>query len=201
MARVDADGGEPMKPLSEELADYLVLRRSMGFKVARAEKLLGQFVAHCEQTGAEAVTIEVALAWATLPEAASTSWVCHRLGVVRAFSRYLALVDDRTQVIPTNLVPHRPARATPFLYTEDQVLAMMAAAAAIFRSPVRQGTFETIVGLLWATGMRIGEALGLDRSDVDLSGGVLVVRDSKFAKTRELPLHPTTTVALAGYAR
>lgn len=189
-----------MTALREHLADYLALRRSMGFKLRRAEKLLGQFLAHCEQTGVETVTIDVALSWATRPDAASTSWVCHRLGVVRAFSRYLALLDERTQVIPTNLVPHRPARATPFLYREDQVLAMMAAAAT-FASPVRQATFETIIGLLWATGMRIGEALGLDRADVDLSAGVLTVRDSKFAKTRELPLHPSTTAALAAYAR
>jgi integrase len=185
--------------LGDHLADYLALRRSMGFKLRRAEKLLDQFVAHCDTVGAQAVTVDVALAWATLPERASTSWICHRLGVVRAFSRYLALVDDRTQVIATDLVPHRPARATPFLYTEDQVLAMMAASRS-FRSPVRQATFETIVGLLWATGMRIGEALRLDRGDVDLAHGVLTVRDSKFGKTRQLPLHPSTTAALAAYA-
>jgi integrase len=172
----------------------------MGYKLRRAEKLLTQFVAFCETTSAETVTVEVALAWATLPEAASTTWVCHRLGVVRAFSRYLALVDDRNQVIPTNVVPHRPTRATPFPYSENQVLAMMSASRS-FPSPVRQATFTTIVGLLWATGMRIGEALGLDRRDVDLVQGVITVRDSKFGKTRELPLHPTTTAALASYAR
>ena len=197
---LSAQAGEAMKALRAELVDYLALRRSMGFKLRRAEKLLGQFVAHCESVSAEAVTIEIALGWATLPDGASTTWICHRLGVVRAFSRYLSLLDERHQVIPTNLVPHRPARATPFLYSADQVLTMMAAARS-FRSPVRQATFETIIGLLWATGMRIGEALGLDRGDVDLAQGVLTVRDSKFGKTRELPLHPSTTTALAGYAR
>jgi integrase len=189
-----------MSTLGNHLADYLALRRSMGFKLRRAEKLLDQFIAHCDSIGADAVTIEIALGWATLPTRASTGWIYHRLGVVRAFSRYLALVDDRTQVIPTNVVPHRPARATPFLYTEDQVLAMMAAARS-FRSPVRQATFQAIVGLLWATGMRVGEALRLDRGDVDLANGVLTVRDSKFGKTRELPLHSSTTAALAVYAR
>jgi site-specific recombinase XerD len=189
-----------MKPLRDQLADYLSLRRSMGFKLRRAEKLLGQFVAHCERVGAEAVTIDIAMGWATLPEGASPSWICHRLGVVRAFSRYLAQLDVRTQVIPTNLVPHRAARTTPFLYSEGQVLAMMAAAQSL-RSPIRQATFQTIIGLLWATGMRIGEALRLDRGDVDLAHGVLTVRDSKFGKTRELPLHPSTTAALAAYSR
>jgi integrase/recombinase XerD len=189
-----------VKALQEELADYLALRRSMGFKLRRAEKLLGQFIAYCQTIGAETVTIEIALTWATLPERASATWVCHRLGVVRAFSRYLALIDEHNQVIPTNLVPHRPSRATPFLYSQEQVLAMMTAART-FHSPVRQATFETIIGLLWATGMRIGEALGLDRRDVDLKRGVLTVRDAKFGKTRELPLHPSTTTALARYAK
>jgi integrase len=188
-----------MRALREELANYLALRRSMGFKLRRAEKLLDQFVAHCNAIGAESVRIEIALGWASLPEGASTSWICHRLGVVRAFSRYLALVDDRTQVIPTDVVPHRSARATPFLYSEDQVLAMMAAARSLC-SPVRQATFETIIGVLWATGMRIGEALRLDIGDVDVAHGVLTVRDSKFGKTRELPLHASTTVALGAYA-
>jgi integrase len=189
-----------MRPLGEELADYLTLRRSMGFKLRRAEKLLGQFVAHCEQIGADTITIEIAIGWSSLPEGASTSWVSHRLGVVRAFSRHLALVDDRNQVTPTHVVAHRPCRATPFPYTEDEVLAMMAAARSL-RSPVRQATFETIIGLLWATGMRIGEALGLDIGDADLAQGVLTVRDSKFGKTRELPLHPSSTAALAAYAK
>ena len=189
-----------MRPLGEELADYLTLRRSMGFKLRRAEKLLGQFVAHCEQIGADTVTIEIAIAWSGLPEGASTSWVSHRLGVVRAFSRHLALVDDRNQVIPTDVVAHRRCRATPFPYTEDEVLAMMAA-ARLLRSPVRQATFETIIGLLWATGMRIGEALGLDIGDADLAQGVLTVRDAKFGKTRELPLHPSSTAALTAYAK
>jgi integrase len=77
----------------------------------------------------------------------------------------------------------------------------MMTATRTFHSPVRQATFETIIGLLWATGMRIGEALGLDRGDVDLKYGVLTVRDAKFGKTRELPLHPSTTTALARYAK
>lgn len=189
-----------MTRLQEELSDYLVLRRSMGYKLRRAEKLLGQFISFCEQTGVEVVTVEVALEWATLPEAASPSWVCHRLGVVRAFSRYLALLERRHQVIPTNLVPYRPVRATPFLYSEEQVLAMMAAARTL-SSPVRQATFATIIGLLWATGMRIGEALGLDCGDVDLVHEVITLRDTKFGKTRELPLHQTTTAALVVYAK
>lgn len=188
-----------MTGLGQHLDDYLELRRSVGYRLRRAEKLLRQFVVYCAELDVETVTIEVALRWATLPEGASPSWVCHRLGVVRTFSRYLAVIDPAHQVVPPNAFPHQPRRAVPFLYSESEVLAMMGAARTI-PSPVRQATFETIIGLLWATGMRIGEAIDLDRGDVDLARGVLTVRDSKFGKTRQLPLHETTTVALAAYA-
>lgn len=189
-----------MTALANALEEYLALRRSMGFKLRRAEKLLGQFVAHCEAQGAEVVTVDLALAWATLPEGASRSWVCYRLCVVRGFSRHLNLLDERHEVVPASLVPHRPTRATPFLYTEGQVKALMTAAAS-FPSPIRQGTFETIVALLWVTGMRVGEALSLDRSDVDLAHGVLTVREAKFNKSREIPVHETTAAALHTYAK
>lgn len=189
-----------MTSLRLALEDYLALRRSMGFKLARAEKLLGQFVDHCDTAGARIVTSDLALQWATLPEGASRSWVSNRLCVVRGFSRYLALHDERTEVVLTSLFPHRPTRVTPFLYTKEQVNALMAAAGSL-PTPIRQATFETIVGLLWATGMRIGEALALDVGDVDLVHGVLTVREAKFNKSRELPLHETTTAALRTYAK
>lgn len=189
-----------MTGLEAALQDYLALRRSMGFKLLRAEKLLGQFVEHCGAVGADVVTAEVALEWATLPENASRSWVCHRLCVARGFSRHLALLDERNELVPTSLVPNQPTRATPYLYTEVKVRALMAAAGTL-RSPIRQATFEVVVGLLWATGMRVGEALGLDGDDVDLTHGLLTVRGAKFGKTRELPVHETTVVALSAYAK
>lgn len=189
-----------MTALRVALGDYLTLRRSMGFKLRRAEKLLGQFVDYCDSQGTKVITADFALKWATLPEGASRSWVCHRLCVVRGFSRHLALIDERHEVVPTSLVPHRPTRATPFLYTEEQVSALMTAASS-FRSPIRQATFEAIVGLLWATGVRVGEALSLDTDDVDFALGVLTVREAKFGKTREIPLHKTTTAALHAYAK
>ncbi|MGH9045744.1 MAG: tyrosine-type recombinase/integrase, partial [Acidimicrobiales bacterium] len=189
-----------MSALRVALGDYLTLRRSMGFKLARAEKLLGQFVDYCDSQGDEVITTDLTLKWATLPEGASRSWVCHRLCVVRGFSRHLALIDERHQMVPTSLFPHRPTRATPFLYTEDQVKALMTAAGSL-PSPIRQASFEAIVGLLWVTGMRVGEALSLDNDDVDFAHGVLTVREAKFGKSREIPLHATTTAALRTYAK
>lgn len=189
-----------MTALAEHLGGYLSLRRSMGFKLQRAEKLLTQFVVYCEAARSDVVTTNLALKWAAQPEGASRSWISLRLCVVRGFTRHLALIDERTEVLPTHIAPSRASRATPFLYTEDHVMALMTAARS-FRSPIRQAGFETMVGLLWATGMRVGEALSLDRGDVDLVHGVLTVREAKFGKSRELPMHETTTAALGLYAK
>ena len=188
-----------MSALRSALADYLALRRSLGFALERTERLLAQFVAYLEAAGAEAVTVDVAVAWATLPDAADPSWYAHRLSVVRGFAKHLAFIDERTEVPPADLLPYRKRRATPYLYSPEDVSALMAA-AALFPSPLRQATLSTLVGLLYVTGMRVGEAIRLDRDDVDLTNGILVVRDSKFGKSRELPVHATTAAALDGYA-
>ena len=189
-----------MSALSSALEDYLALRRSLGFKLKRAGKLLAQFVTHCEAASTDVVTIELALSWATLPEGASPSWLSHRLSVVRSFARHLALLDDRTEVPPAELLPGRTHRATPYLYTEREVTRLMGAARKV-RSPLRRATLQTVVGLLYVTGMRVGEAIRLDREDVDLARGLLLVRDSKFGKSRELPVHESVSVALRAYAR
>lgn len=189
-----------MSALSSALEGYLILRRSLGFKLERAEKLLGQFVTYCELTGADVVTIELALSWATLPEGASPSWLGRRLSVVRSFARHLALLDDRTEVPPADMLPARTHRATPYLYREAEVARLMGASEKLC-SPLRRATLQTVVGLLYVTGMRVGEVIRLDREDVDLTCGLLLVRNSKFGKSRELPVHDSTTVALRAYAR
>ncbi len=146
------------------------------------------------------VTIELALSWATLPEGTSPSWLGHRLSVVRGFARYLILIDNRTEVPPSDILPVRSHRATPYLYTEAEVASMMRASKKL-RSPLRRATLQTVVGLLYVTGMRIGEVIRLDREDVDLTCGLLLVRNSKFGKSRELPVHDSTIDILRAYAR
>jgi integrase/recombinase XerD len=189
-----------MSALFAALKDYLALRRSMGFKLQRAGKLLAQFAAHCEAAGAETITIQLALGWATLPERVDPGWAAYRLSVVRGFAKHLALLDKRTQVPPADLLSARSHRATPYLYSEDELRRLMAAARTL-RSPLRRATFSTLLGLLWVTGMRVGETLRLDRDDADLAHGILVVRESKFGKSREIPVHESTTAALHAYAK
>lgn len=188
-----------MSALAGRLEEYLALRRSLGFKLDRAGRLLAQFVAYCDAAGAETVTVDLARAWAMLPDG-SEYWHAFRLSVVRGFARHLVLIDERTEVPPADLLPVRARRATPYLYTPDEVARLMAAAANI-PTPLRQATLATLVGLLYVTGMRIGEAIRLDRPDVDYRQELLVVRDSKFGKSREVPIHPTTVAALRAYAK
>jgi integrase len=193
------DDGGPVSPLRSALADYLAIRRSLGFTLARAEKLLNQFISCCEDKGAETITIAVALAWATLPNNSHPAWAAQRLSVVRGFARHVAFVDDRTEVPPLDLLPDPSHRRTPHLFTTDEVAALMRAAEGL-RTPLRRWTLSTLIGLLYATGMRVGEALDLDRDDVDFANSRLVVRHAKFDKSRELVLHHTTVQALRTYA-
>ncbi len=189
-----------MSALRRDLDDYLMIRRALGFKLERAGLLLADFVAHLEANEADTITTDAALAWATLPPTGASTWWAQRLSVVRAFARHLHAIDPTHEVPPPGLLPGRSRRATPYLYSDRDIAALMAAARG-WRSPLRAATFETLVGLLAVTGLRIGEALRLDRDDVDLVDGVLVIRLSKFGKSREVPLHPSTVDALAAYTR
>lgn len=101
---------------------------------------------------------------------------------------------------PADLYPNRAPRARPYLYTQEEIVALMAAAGSL-RFELRQATYRTLIGLLSVTGMRVGEAIRLDYGDVDLRHGVLTVRQTKFAKTRELPLDASTTGELRAYLR
>src|SRR5215204_4478179 len=123
-----------------------------------------------------------------------------RLLVVRGFARYLAGIDPRTEVPPTGLIRLRRQRRPPFIYTDEQVLALMERARAAIRQRLAAATYETLIGLLAATGMRISEAIKLDDADIDWQQGVLLVRESKFNKSRYLPVHASTLDALERYA-
>lgn len=189
-----------MSALSAELDRYLTIRRALGFKLARAELLLADYLCYLGTIGADTITTDNAVAWATLPPNGSSSWWGQRLSVVRAFARHLHAIAPAHQIPPAGLLPARSHRAVPYLYSDADIAALMTAARQL-RSPLRAATFETLVGLLAVSGLRIGEALRLDRYDVDLDEGVLHVRQTKFNKSREVPLHASTVASLAAYAR
>jgi site-specific recombinase XerD len=187
-------------PLREELADYLALRRALGYRLARPEKLLAQFLDHLERSGESRVTVAVALDWARQPAASGSNWWAYRLSVVRGFATYLHTLDPEHEAPAAELLPQRPHRASPYLYSDAEIAALIAATGSL-GSPLRRATFATLIGLLAVTGIRVGEAIALNRGDVDLTARRLVVRQGKFSKTRELALHPTTVDALRRYQR
>lgn len=185
--------------LHAHLVGYLAMRRALGFRLVRAQKLLEQFLDYLDRVGATALTVDLAVAWARLP-GGHACWPALRLSVVRGFAVYLHAIDPGSPLIPTDLLPARGPRAVPYLYSDAEVDALMAATASL-RTPWRAATYRTLIGLLWATGMRVGEALALDLADLDLARGLVVVRDGKFGKSRELPLHPSVTDAVGAYLR
>ena len=189
-----------MSALHQHLDDYLAIRRALGYQLRQEARMLASFVEHLEAEGLARVTVDAALAWATAPEGASPTWWAKRLTVVRGFATYLVSLDVSSEVPPHRLLANRPSRTTPYLYSEGEILALMDAARRL-ADPMRAATFEAFIGLMAATGMRTGEAMRVDRDDVDLGDAVMTVQSSKNGKSRLVLLHETTSCALDRYAR
>ena len=194
-----------MSALEQALADYLQLRHSLGHELAEAGWLLPGLVAYLDACGLPTVTIEAALAWAQQapksPAGRVTTIGPRRMTAARGFARYLSGIDASTQVPPLGLMPRRAPWRRPFIYSAADIDALLAAAGRTIVSPLRAATYQTLIGLLAASGLRIGEAIKLDRGDIDWAQGVLLIRESKFGKSRLVPLHPSSMRALGDYAR
>jgi integrase len=185
--------------LATALDEYLALRRSLGSKLERPAAVLADFVAHLDRTGVDHITVDAAVDWALRAADSESSWRAQRLGMVRGFARYLHTVDPSHQVPPSGLL-HRGTRPEPFVFTDAQIVALMAAARSMV-SPLRALTTESVIGLLAVTGLRVGEVIRLDRDDVDFDRGLLIVRNSKQGRSRHVPLHSSTVDALHDYLR
>ncbi|WP_200826176.1 tyrosine-type recombinase/integrase [Kibdelosporangium aridum] len=147
------------------------------------------------------VTVAAALAWAQGPDVdPASSMAPRRMTIARGFARYLAGLDDRTEVPPPGLIAGRRRWRPPFIYSPADIAALMAQARCLHH-PLPAATYETVIGLLAATGLRIGEAIRLDRTDIDRDDAVLTIRKSKFGKTRIVPMLESTLPALDDYAR
>lgn len=191
-----------MNSLRKTLEDYLALRRALGYKLLLDGALLRRFVDFLEQEGASHVTIALAVRWAQQPPDIQPSQAAHRLTFVRGFARHLSAIDPRTEVPPVGLLPRQFQRLTPYIYSDDEIHRLLEAAQELPSSAgLRPWTYSTFLGLLTVTGLRLGEAIRLQRDDVDVLQGVLRIRQTKFGKDRFVPLHPSTVQALLRYAR
>jgi integrase/recombinase XerD len=189
-----------MSALTASLDDYLSLRRALGHKLADHERQLTRFVARLDDAGATFVTLTDVLAFVLDPAIDPRSSVpAHRLTAVRGFVRFLSASDARNQIPPCGLVSYRPGGRVPYLFTDEDVAALVRAVRALTPSAFRAETLVTVIVLLAVTGMRVGEALGLDCCDVDWDRAIIKVRDTKFGKGRDLVVSASTRDALADY--
>ena len=191
-----------MSILHENLKQYIAFRRALGAKLQEPARTLGYFVKFLEQEGAEFITLERALRWAMIPKLVQRATWARRLGMVRLFACWLSAIDPRTEVPPRRMLPGRRRRNKPHIFSQKEIAQLMEKAGRI-HSPtgLRALTYATLIGLLSCTGLRPGEALALNRADVDMQSGILSIRDKKFGKSRFVPLDESTKIALGRYAK
>jgi len=190
-----------MGPLQSALDEYLAVRRSMGYKLLLSGAMLQRFVDFAGYRCVNYITTELALEWATQPTRATPAQWANRLGMVRRFARHCHAYDPRHAVPPHGLLPHRYRRVSPYLYSDEQIHKLIKAARELPSIVgLRPHSYATLVSLYAAAGLRAGEALRLHRDDLDLNNGVLTIKHSKFGKSRYVPVHVSTRLALRRYA-
>ncbi len=188
-----------MTNLRSALERYLSLRQGLGYKYQQQARRLADFVSFMEARNAATITTTLAVEWATLPPGRHASWTL-RLTDARGFARHVANIDPTTEVPPAGILLGLK-RAKPHIYSDAEISALLAAALALPPTDgLRRWTYHCLFGLFAVTGMRLSEAISLQHGDVDLEDGVLTVRQTKFGKSRLIPLHSTTCGVLRGYA-
>lgn len=186
--------------LRRHAEDYLAMRRALGFKLTTFGQTLFSFIGYLENEQATVITSDLAVAWArATPRSVREVRWARRLMIARIFARHMQVLDPATEVPADDILNHHYCRATPHLYTQEQISALCRAADRL-RPRLRAHTWVTLIGLLAVSGLRTGEACRLNDADVDFIAGILRVRDSKFGKSRDVPIHETTAAALRDYA-
>lgn len=191
-----------MRTIREALTQYITVRRALGAKFREPAVTLGHFVTFLETEGAESITTNLALRWACQSAHVQRATWARRLGMVRRFASWLSAFDPRTEVPPKRILHARHRRQKPYIFTDREIEHLMAEASRLPSARgLRARTHVTLIGLLATTGLRPGEALSLDVSDVDLENGILAIRETKFGKSRFVPVTDSTCSALARYAK
>lgn len=196
-------GGTIMKQhtMASLAGEYLRYRRELGFKLASEGGTLMRFATFADTVAAgQPIDTVLALRWARLPTNASPLYWARRLEIVRCFARYVAVFDCRTQIPPKGILGPAHRRIVPHIYSEHEIAKLIETCSVL--EPVhglRPRTYATLFGLLACTGLRVSEALRLNDVDTDLGCGVLTIRETKFHKSRLVPMHPSVRTSLAAY--
>jgi integrase len=190
-------------PYQRQAAEYLAMRRALGARMDYQGDLVlefGRFLDRRSHRGP--ITTEIALLWSQAPKSKDPRQTARRLGAIRRFLMHRAGFDPRTEVPPVQLLGDGTRRKPPHIYTDDEICALLDACGRMWpgRGTFRLLAHRTVFALLFATGLRIAEALALDDADVDLDDAVVTVRHGKLGKSRLVPLHPTAVPPLRRYA-
>ena len=189
-----------MTSITDRFTEYLAHRRRFGADPASLERALKPFVTFADTRQAEWITTELFLQWkATFGSAGLNTWAA-RLSLLRGFARWLQAIDERNEVPPKGLIPRRNTRRQPWIYSEAEIVRIVATAATL-PSPrgLRGCTYATLFGLLAVSGLRISEALGLDDQDIDAENAVLVIHHAKNGKSRVIPVTRCVIAKLQAY--
>jgi integrase len=188
--------------LIDDADRYIRLRRALGFKLEETARHLAAFTRHAVANGHSHICTVTALAW-TAAVSSTPGTRYRRLQEIADFARFLH-AEDAAHEIPQHHHYYRPCvRPAPYIYTSDELIRMLHAAANLRRqkpSPLRRYVHAMLIGLLAATGLRVSEALKLRLGDL-LPDGVLHIRQTKFNKSRLVPLHASVVTALDAYLR
>ena len=191
-----------MKILKNAVDEYITMRRGLGYKLKYESKALSDFVAFLEREGSSHITTKLAISWAIIPKNVQRNWWAKRLSMVRNFAKYMSAINPETEIPPLDLLPCRYQRPTPHIFTNDEVVQILDAAKNL--PPItglRRWTYYYFFGLLSVTGLRLSEAINLDCKDVDLCQNILSIRDTKFNKSRLVPIHTSTSNKLKKYTQ
>jgi len=183
------------------VGSYLALKRHLGYELIREREYLQNFARFAaKQSDADSLSIDLALRWANLTHSDADITVAKRFGVIRPFSRYLAMLGHDAVILPTHFLPSTHRRLPPYIFSETEVSELMSAALNLPpKSGLRPITIKTFIGLLVSTGMRPGEAVRLQCKDGELNSGEIAIHNSKGWKQRLIPLSPSTVDALRVY--
>jgi len=191
--------------LQRRIDDYLAERRRLGFQLRSRDTLLASFARYvAARRHRGPLTAEIMADWARQDKsrrATPSTWAL-RLAKVRHFARYLKQFEPDTEVPEEPVFGPEPGRVAPHIFHEVEIVELLAAARRLGpHGSLRPATYETLFGLMASTGLRVSEVIHLRDNDVDLRHAVLTIRQTKFAKSRQLPAHPRTVEALARYRR
>ena len=190
-----------MSTLHDALQQYVAIRRALGTRLVEPAATLGQFVTFLEREGSPRITTALALRWSMAPQGVQRATWARRLSMVRRFAIWLSAFDPQIEVPPPRLLCAGRRRRRPHIFSDEEIRRLMDEAAhRRSRTGLRALTYTTLIGLLASTGLRPGEAPALDRADVDLEHGLLTIRQTKFGKSRVVPVEPSTREALQQYA-